>query len=191
MNTTTFDLILYYFELGFTHVIPLGFDHILFILCLYFLNSTLKSVFYQCLVFTFAHSITLVLTASNFIIPNSSIIEPIIALTILYAAVENILKTKLNYWRIFVVFLFGLIHGMGFANALKEIDIPSSHFLSSLISFNVGVEIGQISIILLAYLLIGKWFSSKEWYKDRIVYPISTIISCIAIYWTIERILLI
>jgi hypothetical protein len=87
-----------------------------------------------------------------------------------------------------LIFGFGLIHGLGFANALKEIGLPKNQFLSSLLSFNIGVEIGQITIIFAAYFLISKWFSNKIWYKERIVYPISTIIACVALYWTIERI---
>jgi uncharacterized membrane protein YczE len=88
-----------------------------------------------------------------------------------------------------IISIFGVIHGLGFATALSEIGIPKNQFLSSLLSFNFGVELGQIAIILLAYFLISKWFSHKTWYKERVVYPISIIIACISIYWTIERLL--
>ncbi len=177
-----------YLSLGFTHVIPYGFDHVLFILSIFFLNSNLKSVIIQCSVFTIAHSITLALAASGHIIPNSKIIEPLIALSILFTSVENIIHSKMNAWRLIVVFLFGLIHGMGFANALQDIGISQNHFISALLFFNVGVEFGQIIVIFLAYFLISKWFSSKSWYKEWVVYPISSVIGCIALYWTIERI---
>ena len=178
-----------YLSLGFTHVIPLGFDHILFILSIFFLNSNLKSVVIQCSVFTVAHSITLGLAASGYIIPNSKIVEPLIALSILFTSIENIIHNKVNTWRLVIIFLFGLIHGMGFANALKDIGIHQAHFISALLFFNIGVEFGQITIILLAYFLISKWFSSKSWYKEWLVYPISSLIGCIALYWTIERII--
>jgi hydrogenase/urease accessory protein HupE len=181
-------VILQYLHLGFTHVIPLGFDHILFILSIYFFNANLKSVILQCSVFTLAHSISLGLTAAGYILPDSKIVEPLIALSIVFTSVENILHQQVNPWRMAVVFLFGLIHGMGFANALREIGLPPMYFLSSLLSFNVGVELGQITVIGSTYFLIGKWFSPKPWYKERLVFPISSIIACIALYWTIERI---
>jgi hypothetical protein len=186
-----FENIIKYLPLGFTHVIPLGFDHILFILSLFFLNSKLKSVVIQCSVFTLAHSLSLGLAAAGFIIPNSNYIEPLIAISILFTAIENIINTKVNTYRLFIIFGFGLIHGLGFAKALSEIGIPNNQFFSSLLSFNLGVEFGQITIILLTYFVFSKWFSDKIWYKERIVYPISTIIAIIALYWTIERILMI
>ena len=186
-----FENIGHYIQLGFTHVIPLGFDHILFILCLFFLNSKIKSVVIQCSVFTIAHSLSLGLAASGLIMPKPSILEPLIALSILFTAIENILSSKINPFRLLIIFAFGLIHGLGFASALNKIEIPKEQFISSLLSFNFGVEIGQIVVILFAYFLISKWFSNKNWYKERIVYPISSVIGCIALYWTIERILLI
>jgi len=183
-----FVTILTYYKLGFEHVIPLGYDHILFILSLFFLNSNVKSVIIQCTAFTIAHSISLGLSATGYLIPNPSIIEPIIALSIVYTSIENIVHSTMNKGRIVVVFLFGLIHGMGFANALKEIGLPPLNFLSALFSFNIGVEIGQIAIVLAAYFLVGRWLSKKEWYQQRIVYPVSSLIACVALYWTIERI---
>ena len=181
--------ILHYLELGFTHVLPLGWDHILFILCLFFLNDRIKTIIIQCSVFTIAHSLTLGLTAAGILIPNTQYIEVMISASILFTAIENILYRNLNPLRLTFVFVFGLIHGMGFAVALNEIGIPKDQFITSLLSFNIGVELGQITIILLAYYTLGKWFSQKIWYYDRVVYPISSIIGCIALYWTIERLL--
>ena len=89
--------------------------------------------------------------------------------------------------RIVIVFLFGLVHGMGFASALIGLGLPSADYLLSLLSFNVGVELGQITVILGAYWLIGRWFSDKPWYRSRIVTPVSAVIALIALYWTIER----
>lgn len=177
-----------YVSTGFTHVIPMGFDHILFILTLFFMNKSLRMVVIQCSVFTIAHSISLALSAANIILPDTAVIEPLIAVSILFTAIQNIVNDRVNKWRIVIVFLFGLIHGMGFANALKENGIPDDHFVTALVAFNIGVEIAQIAIVLLAYLLISKWYSEKTWYKQRIVYPISACIACIAFYWTIARI---
>ena len=106
----------------------------------------------------------------------------------MFVAVENILLSELKAWRIAIVFLFGLVHGMGFASALNEIGLPRNKFFTSIFSFNVGVEIGQISIITLVFLLIIIPFGNKPWYKKRIVYPLSAIIALIAGYWTVQRI---
>ena len=76
---------------------------------------------------------------------------------------------------------------MGFASALTELGLPKNQFFTSLITFNIGVELGQITIILLAWFLIGKWFAHKPWYRKRIVIPISLVIAIIGLYWTIER----
>ena len=121
--------------------------------------------------------------------PNPAIVEPLIALSILFASIENIVHQKINAWRVVIIFLFGLIHGMGFASALKEIGIPQEHFITALLFFNLGVEAGQVTIILCAYFFIAIWFKNKSWYRSRIVYPISSGIACVALYWTIERIL--
>ena len=180
--------VLQYLQLGFTHVIPYGFDHILFILSIFFLNSKLKSVVIQCSIFTLAHSISLGIAAYGVVIPNSNFIEPLIAVSILFTSLENIIHSKVNPYRFLILFVFGLIHGLGFATALKEISISKEQFITSLLSFNIGVEIGQTVVILLAYFLISKWYSNKPWYKERLVYPISSLIGCIALYWTIERI---
>ena len=177
-----------YLWIGYTHVIPLGFDHILFILSIFFLNSNVKSVIIQCSIFTLAHSITLVLASARYIVPDPAIIEPLIALSILFTSIENLFHQRINAWRLIIIFLFGLIHGMGFASALKEVGIPKAHFVASLLFFNIGVELGQITIILLAYFLVSKWFSRRDWYKTHVINPISCIIACIALYWTIERI---
>ncbi len=176
-----------YLKLGYTHIIPLGLDHILFVLCIFLLNPKLKTVIAQATAFTVAHSITLGLAMYGLIKPPTNIIEPVIALSIFFVAIENILTDKLKPSRIIIVFIFGLIHGMGFASALTDLGLPKKEFVTGLITFNVGVELGQITIILIAWLLIGMWFSKKPWYKKRIVIPLSAIIALIAIYWTIER----
>lgn len=176
-----------YLELGFTHIIPLGLDHILFVVCLYLLNPNLKAVIWQATAFTIAHSITLGLAMYGLISPPTSVVEPLIALSIFYVAVENIFSEKLKPTRVIVVFLFGLLHGMGFASVLTDLGLPPQEYVTGLVCFNVGVELGQISIILGCWALFGAWFGKKSWYKNRIVIPISALIALIALYWTIER----
>ena len=182
------DVFYSYLQLGFTHIIPLGFDHILFILSLFLLSPKLKIIIWQATAFTVAHSITLGLAMYGKVSSPPHIIEPIIALSIFFVAIENIITDKLKPTRILVVFAFGLIHGLGFAGVLNDLGLPKKEFFNALISFNVGVELGQLTIILLAWYLFAKWFNQKPWYRKRIVIPISLVIAAVALYWTIERV---
>lgn len=178
-----------YLLAGFEHILPLGLDHILFILSLFLLNPQLKPILIQSAVFTVAHSVTLILSSYAIITPPATIVEPLIALSIGYIAIENMFAKTLRPTRIVVVFLFGLLHGMGFAGALAELGLPENAYLISLISFNIGVELGQVTIILLSYIFLAIWFAKKDWYHARIVIPISAVIAIIALYWTVERII--
>lgn len=182
------DVVLFYLKLGNQHILPDGFDHILFVIGLCLLSTKIKTIIWQATAFTVAHSITLILTMKNYIVAPSSIVEPIIALSILFIAVENILISDLKPWRIIVIFLFGLIHGMGFAGSLNEIGLPRNTFFTSILSFNVGVELGQITVILAVFGALIYWFGNKEWYRKRVVYPISIMIALVAVYWTAERV---
>ncbi|MBI2730178.1 MAG: HupE/UreJ family protein [Sphingobacteriales bacterium] len=181
------DAAILYLKLGYKHILPLGFDHILFVLSLYLLSPKLKAVLWQATAFTVAHSITLGLAIYQVITPSPKIVEPVIALSIMYVGLENIFSPRIKTSRIAVVFLFGLIHGMGFANALGKLGLPQKAYLSSLVMFNVGVELGQITVILSAFILFGKPFSDKPYYRKAIVIPLSIIIVCIAAYWTVQR----
>jgi HupE / UreJ protein len=177
-----------YLQLGFTHILPLGVDHILFVLSLFLLNPKLKPILWQATAFTVAHTITLGLAMYGVIKPPTNIVEPVIALSIMYVALENIFSPRLKASRIGIVFLFGLIHGMGFASALTQLGLPQNAYFSSLIMFNLGVELGQISVILTAFLLLGLPFGNKPYYRKRIVIPLSIIIAVVAAYWTVERV---
>jgi hypothetical protein len=182
------DAAVLYLEIGYQHILPQGFDHILFVLSLFLLSPKLKPVLLQATAFTVAHSVTLGLAMYHVITPPTNIIEPLIAISIVYVALENIFSPRLKASRIGVVFLFGLVHGMGFAGALGQLGLPQNHYFMALIMFNLGVELGQITIILLAFLLIGKWFGKKPYYRKYIVIPISIIIALTASFWTIQRI---
>ena len=126
----------YYLVMGFNHILPSGFDHVLFILGLFFFNSKLKSVIWQATAFTVAHSITLILAVYGYIHPISSVVEPVIALSIVLLAFENIFATEYKWYRILIVFAFGLFHGCGFASSLAETGLPENNYLLALISFN-------------------------------------------------------
>lgn len=176
-------------QLGFLHVIPFGFDHILFILALLLFSSSFKTVLIHCSIFTIAHSLAMVIATIGIIVPNPNYVEPLIAISIVYAAIENIMKDKPDKFRIFVIFFFGIIHGLGFASASNEIGLPQHNFVFALFAFNVGVEIGQITVILVAFIGFVYWCKDKSWYKNKIVYPISTLIGSIALVMAINRLM--
>jgi hypothetical protein len=176
-----------YLRTGFVHVIPLGYDHILFILALFFLNSNIRTAILQCSVFTIAHSVTLAMAALGYIHISSGIVESVIALSIYFVAFENLFQPTLKPWRIALVFFFGLVHGIGFASALSSIGIPEGEFIPALIGFNFGVELAQISIILFCYYAIARNFREKAWYRTKFVQPLSLAIACMALFWSVER----
>ncbi|MEO5923027.1 MAG: HupE/UreJ family protein [Bryobacteraceae bacterium] len=176
-----------YLKLGFTHIMPNGIDHMLFVLGIYFLSRRARSVLLQVSAFTLAHSITLGLSLYGLVSISPSIVEPLIALSIAYVAIENIFLSELKPWRVALVFAFGLLHGLGFAGALRELNLPRSEFATALIAFNVGVEAGQLAVIAVAFLLVGWYASKRDWYRSRIAIPASIMIACIAVYWTVER----
>jgi hydrogenase/urease accessory protein HupE len=179
-----------YVVLGFTHILPFGLDHLLFILGLYLLNSRLSAVLWQASAFTLAHSLTLGLSLYGVVEVSPAIVEPLIALSIAYIAVENILRTELKKWRIALIFGFGLLHGLGFAGALREVGMPPGDFALALVTFNLGVEAGQFAVILAAFALVGWRFADRVWYRARIAVPASAAIACMAVYWTLERTIL-
>ena len=176
-----------YTQLGFKHIIPKGLDHILFVLALFLLSPKLRSVILQVSIFTLAHTITLFLGVLDIIKIPLTIVEPIIALSISFVAIENLFTENLKKLRPYIIFIFGLLHGLGFAGVLNEIGISEGLFISSLISFNIGVELGQISVILLSYIFIALLFQKKTWYRNKITKPLSLIIAAIGFYWFIER----
>jgi HupE / UreJ protein len=173
---------------GFKHILPLGLDHILFIACVFFLNNSLKTILQQATFFTLAHSITLTLAANGYLVVPSLVVEPVIALSIAVLAFENIFSRKVYSYRLVLIFIFGLIHGMGFASALSELQLPSNEFAKALLSFNIGVELGQITVIGVLFFLINLWLKNKIWYRSRILVPANIGIGFMAIYWTISRI---
>ncbi len=177
-----------YVALGFTHIVPLGIDHILFVLGLFLLSTNLRPLLVQVTAFTIAHSITLALGLYGLVDVSPKIVEPLIALSIVFVAVENLMTSRLSFWRPFIVFGFGLLHGLGFAGVLLELGLPREQFVTGLIAFNIGVEGGQLAVIALAYLTTAYWFADKSWYRQRIVWPASAAIALVGLFWTVERI---
>lgn len=176
-----------YIVVGFEHIIPLGVDHILFVLGLFFFSTQFRPLLWQVTAFTLAHTITLALAATGVVTIPASIVEPLIAASIVYVGIENILNFGNTRARTALVFAFGLLHGLGFASVLGDFGIASGRFVEALIGFNIGVEFGQLAVIAVAFLLVGAWFAQKSWYRPAIAIPVSVIISLIGAYWVIER----
>lgn len=194
-----------YIPVGFDHILPKGLDHILFVLGLFFLSTRLGPLLWQVTAFTLAHTVTLALGALGLVNLPGSIVEPLIAASIVYVAIENIFARGLNRWRPIIVFGFGLLHGLGFASVLGEFGLPEGQFIPALIGFNIGVELGQLTVIALAAFAL--WLgvraarvSDLEGQEETITdYNVmfrawsmtgSLIIAIVAIYWVIERTLL-
>jgi hypothetical protein len=175
-------------SLGIKHIIPGGLDHILFIIGICLLGKDIKTILWQATAFTVAHSITLALSMKNILVMPGQVVEPVISLSIMFVAIENLVTNKLKAWRVVIIFLFGLIHGMGFASALNEIGLPPGKFYLSVFSFNLGVEIGQVIVILCTFALLIKPFGNRLWYRSTILAPVSCIIAVTAVYWTLIRI---
>ena len=182
-----FKVISEYSIAGFEHIIPKGLDHILFILGIFLLSTQLKPLFWQATMFTLAHSITLSLSIFNVITLPASIVEPLIALSIAYIGIENIFAHKLKNSRLVLVFAFGLLHGLGFASVLADFGMPESAYATALIGFNLGVEIGQLVILTMAYFGITYWFKSQQAFHRYITVPGSVMIAVTGLYWTWDR----
>ena len=176
-----------FIKAGFNHIIPKGLDHILFVLGLFFSSIYLRQLLLQVTAFTFAHSITLVLSANGIINIQANIVEPLIAISIVWIAIENCLFKNPPKWRWIIVFIFGLLHGLGFASVLNNYGLPNENFISLLLSFNVGVELGQISVLIIAFLLL-KLFFKKKWNSKKLRLFMSICIGVIGAFWVIERI---
>ena len=189
IGSGTFANFIIYTSLGFTHIVPLGIDHILFVLGLYLLSTRIKPLLIQVTTFTVAHSITLGLGLFGVVQLSPAIVEPLIAASIVFVALENLMTDKLTVWRPYVVFAFGLVHGLGFAGVLREIGLARADFVTGLVAFNVGVEFGQLAVITAAFFVTGLWFRNRPWYRDWIVKPSSLGIGAMGAFWFVQRII--
>ncbi|MBA3939295.1 MAG: HupE/UreJ family protein, partial [Planctomycetes bacterium] len=175
-----------FFRMGFLHIVPEGIDHILFVLGLFLLAPGLRPLLVQITAFTLAHSLTLGLAMAGIFELPARIVEPLIALSIVAVAVENIFVRKLHPWRWAVVFLFGLVHGLGFAGALRGLHLPTGGILMPLLGFNLGVEAGQLSIVAAATLLTVAWWR-RAWYPRYVLIPASAVIAAVGLFWAVQR----
>ena len=197
------EVIASYIVIGFEHIVPKGLDHILFILGLFLLANHWRPLLWQVTMFTVAHTITLALAMNQLIELPATIVEPLIALSIAYVGIENLYAKRLHQSRLILVFVFGLLHGLGFASVLTDFGMPENDFAVALISFNVGVELGQIAVISAAFVLTGCCFwlvfrkecfnlfsfesNVQQNYRRFVVQPGSILIALIGVYWFVER----
>jgi len=175
-----------YLRLGVEHILPAGLDHLLFVALLLLSSRNLRLLVYQISCFTLAHTVTLFLVLRGILTMSGAWVEALIAFSIVIVGLENIIFNKIHRWRLALVFAFGLLHGVGFAGALAELGIPGKHFISALLGFNLGVELGQLGFALVGFTILC-WLMQKEWYRRRLVVPVSGLILWVALFWTFER----
>lgn len=175
-----------YLALGFSHILPHGADHVLFVLGLFFLTREPGPLLVQMTLFTLAHSLTLGLSLYGVVDLPSRVVEMAIALSIAFIAIENLSASRLRRWRPVVVFMFGLIHGLGFAHTFAERVIPPQDFLPALLSFNLGIELGQIAVVGIAFAAVSLWWK-RETYQKHIARPASALIALCGLFWAVER----
>jgi hypothetical protein len=168
-----------YIPVGFDHILPKGLDHILFVLGLFFLSTRLTPLLWQVTAFTLAHTITLAMAVLGLVSVPASIVEPLIAASIVYVAVENILSDRLSRWRPVIIFGFGLLHGLGFASVLGEFGLPDGKVIPALIGFNIGVELGQLTVIAIAFILV--WLAIRVDRGEADVAPAQGIYGTLAV----------
>ena len=176
-----------YAMLGFRHIVPGGADHALFVLGLFLLTPYVRPLLWQVTAFTAAHSITLTLATLGLVRAPAAVVEPAIALSIAFVAIENLFERTLRPWRLAVVFVFGLVHGLGFAAGLVEIGMPIAQRATGIIGFSFGVEAGHLAVLAAAFTILG-WTRRKPWYRSRVEIPLSIGIAGIACWWGMERI---
>ena len=188
VQVSMLDVVRRYVHSGFVHIIPRGLDHILFVLGLFLFSLSGRVLLYQISLFTLAHTITLALSSLGIVRISGQIVEPLIALSIAYVAVETIwAKGRFSWQRGLLITGFGLLHGLGFASVLADFGLPTAQFLPALISFNIGVEIGQLAIVAPLYLVFLWQRPSARFYRRVIQIPASIAIAATGFYWTAER----
>jgi hypothetical protein len=172
-----------FMKLGIEHIFT-GYDHLAFLVGLLIVTTSLGSMIKVITSFTVAHSITLALATFDLVIIPARITESLIALSIGYVAAENLLGIRaIERYRI--TFLFGLVHGFGFSNVLREMQLSRSHLALSLFSFNAGVEVGQIIFVLVTFPLIV--YLARTHWQQQIKVAVSLTVMCLAVYWFVQR----
>lgn len=174
---------------GFLHVLPLGLDHVLFVLGLFLMSRKWKPLIFQVTTFTLAHTITLWMASAGWVKLPASVVEPVIAASIVFVAIENLVRREYSHWRLLVVFIFGLIHGLGFAGVMATRLDSTGSLVTGLLGINIGVELGQLAVIAIAFLATC-WIVNQEKYRKYVIVPGSILIALAGVWWVVERTLL-
>lgn len=173
--------------LGFTHILPHGLDHVLFVLGLFFCCREFSVLLAQVTLFTLAHSLSLGVAVMGGWQAPSQVIEVAIVLSIAFVAVENVLRARRGRWSHALTFAFGLVHGLGFADAFHHAAGNAQDFAVALLGFNVGVELGQLVVVMLCFALAGR-FWEQPWYRRAVAVPASAVIAVVGLGWAALRI---
>ena len=176
-----------YVGLGVVHIVPRGIDHILFVLGLFLLQRSWRPLLLQVSAFTAAHTLTLGASVAGLVTMPAAVVEPLIGASVAWVAVENVWRSSVSRSRVGVVFLCGLLHGLGFAGVLAELGLPAGARAIALVSFNLGVELGQVSVLACAFLATWWVAGHPRRYRHWVVVPVSCVIAVVGIYWTLER----
>ena len=184
---STVDTVGVYTLLGFQHIVPLGLDHVAFILGLFLLGGRWSQLLALVSCFTVAHTVTLGVSTLGIATLPAAVVEPLIAVSIVYVAAEVLFGRGAASLRLSVVFLFGLLHGFGFASVLGDLGLPANQFVLALLSFNIGVELGQLAVLLAAFLSLGL-FRNRSWYGPCMAQPAAVLIAGLGCYWLLERV---
>jgi hypothetical protein len=175
-----------YLVLGATHILPWGLDHVLFVTGLALLSARLVPLLAQVTAFTLAHTATLALSSAGLVQLSPRVVEPLIALSIAYVGLENALSPRLRASRLVLVFAFGLLHGLGFAGVLGELGLPDDRRVTALLSFNVGVELGQLAVIAIVAGALRAWALAGG-ARAALVRPASLALAATGLLWTVQR----
>lgn len=188
-----FENVATFVEFGFQHIIPQGLDHVLFVVALYLNARGWTSLLLQVTTFTVAHTITLALASTGVIESPGDIIEPLIAISIVVLAIEAILFKQANVWRLPVIFVFGLLHGLGFGSVMK-VYLENADLSAGLVGITIGVEAGHLAVLVAtAAVAVAVEFALKsakkpDLYRPVFVIPVAALIALTGLYWTLQRV---
>ncbi|MEQ1910177.1 MAG: HupE/UreJ family protein [Vicinamibacterales bacterium] len=173
-----------YVTVGYRHILPAGFDHVLLIIGLCLLGSQIRPVLEQIAVFAVAHALVMALAVYGLVSVPTRSVEPLFGLMIAFVGIENVLTQAVSVWRVALVLVSGLVHGVGMAGTLTKLPLPSADRMVALIGVNVGIDAGQLTIVALVALVVI-WWRNRSWYRARVVVPVSLAIAAAGLFWTV------
>ncbi len=174
-------------RVGFAHIVPDGLDHMLFVIGLLLTSTSVRRLVVELSLFTLAHSLTLALSAMGAVLGGTALVEPLIALSIAAMGAEYFLRLPIAT-RSWLVFGFGLLHGLGFASSLAQTGFLEGELWRAVLGFNVGVELGQLSVALTVWLLVRRW-RSRQWFQTRVLELVASGLVFVGTFWSLWRVL--